>query len=75
MKNEATIRQDLPSPGKKAVLEEVISDLRYRSAVGTKKYGSELKTHNGRDALVDAFQEALDLVMYLKQCLMERDDG
>lgn len=28
--------------------------------------------HNGRDALVDAYQEALDLTMYLRQAIEER---
>ena len=28
---------------------------------------------NGRDALVDAFQEALDLCVYLRQAIYERD--
>jgi hypothetical protein len=39
--------------------------------MGKAKYGTELKTHNGRKALVDAYQEALDLCLYLKQALME----
>jgi len=28
---------------------------------------------NGRDALKDAYEEALDLAMYLKQAMIERD--
>ncbi len=30
-----------------------------------------MQAGNGRDALVDAFQEALDLVVYLRQALAE----
>jgi hypothetical protein len=30
-------------------------------------------TFNGRDALLEAYQESLDLTVYLKQALMERD--
>lgn len=37
------------------------------------RYGTLLMTHNGRDALVDAYQETLDLVMYLAQVIMERE--
>jgi hypothetical protein len=31
-----------------------------------------LRAHNGRDALVDAYQEALDLCVYLRQVIQER---
>lgn len=30
---------------------------------------------NGRDALLDAYQEALDLVVYLRQVIYERDNA
>lgn len=53
-----------------------VADLRERALAGEKKYGTPLRAHNGRDALVDAYQEALDLVMYLSQLFMEHDfDG
>lgn len=38
---------------------------------GKKKYGTELKTYNGRDSLVDAFQEQLDSCVYLAQHVRE----
>jgi hypothetical protein len=57
------------------VTELVITDLRARSAYGVKKYGTVLRTNNGRDALMDAYQEALDLVQYLRQAIEERDNG
>ena len=44
-----------------------------RAAAGVQKYGTPLQTHNGRDALWDAYQEALDLAMYLRQAILERD--
>jgi hypothetical protein len=31
-------------------------------------------TNNGRDSLMDAYQEALDLVMYLRQAIEERNN-
>jgi len=71
--NPAAQAQAAPQEGGEAVLELVLQDLRDRSAVGTVKYGTELKTHNGRDALLDAYQEACDLVMYLRQAIAERD--
>ena len=51
----------------------VKDDLDARTAVGKATYGEPLKAHNGRDALVDAYQEALDLCQYLRQMLYERD--
>lgn len=43
-----------------------------RTEVGTERYGQPLHTHNGRDARTDAEQEALDLLQYLQQMIMER---
>jgi len=65
-------REPMPTKGKINVLPEVIKDLQDREVVGIKRYGTPLQTENGRDALMDAYQEALDLVMYLKQVLLER---
>jgi len=65
-----------PAPvkgGGDAVLPYVLHDLKERAAIGEEKYGTLLESHNGRDALIDAYQEALDLVMYLRQALLERD--
>jgi hypothetical protein len=47
------------------------ADLRARAEAGKVKYGVYLQAHNGRDALVDAYQEATDLVMYLAQKIRE----
>ena len=74
-KPDAVATQPDPEGKGRPVLPEVIADLQLRAEMGTLKYGTLLKTNNGRDALVDAYQEALDLVMYLKQALMERGDG
>ena len=54
------------------ITELVIADLRQRREVGVRKYGTTLQAHNGRDALVDAYQEVLDLAQYLRQVLEER---
>lgn len=51
----------------------VFRDMTSRNIVGKVKYGTYLKPHNGRDALVDAYQEALDLCVYLRQAIYERD--
>lgn len=56
-----------------AVWDLVISDMRARDKFGRDKYGTPLQPHNGRDALSDAYQEGLDLCVYLRQALFERD--
>ena len=72
--NKAAIRQQAPKPGQLNVGSFVLQDIRARMEVGKKKYGTLLQTYNGRDALWDAYQEALDLVMYLRQAILERDN-
>lgn len=57
------------------VAELVHADIEARAELGKQKYGERLKTLNGRDSPVDAYQEALDLVMYLRQALWEREHG
>jgi len=54
------------------VLDLVIKDLNDRAEAGYKKYGTYLQPHNGRDALLDAYQEVLDLSKYIRQELFER---
>jgi len=61
-----------PSAGP-AVWDLVAEDMSARDRFGFQKYGTRLRPHNGRDALKDAYQEALDLCVYLRQALYERD--
>lgn len=49
----------------------LIADMMERDAMGRVKYGTPLQARNGRNPLVDAYQEALDLCVYLKQALEE----
>lgn len=65
--------QPLPTQGQENVSQAVIRDLDARIVLGIQRYGRPLETFNGRDALRDAYEEALDLVHYLKQAMMERD--
>lgn len=46
-----------------------------RADAGKDKYGTYLFDNNGRDPRVDALQEALDLVVYLKQASVEGRPG
>jgi len=68
------ISQLPPRPGDENVLTHVLADIIARAEAGRSKYGTYLQTNNGRDALLDAYQEAIDLVMYLRQALLERDE-
>lgn len=67
--------QPTPTPNSsKPIWELVIADMQERDRVGTEKYGTPLQAHNGRDALLDAYAEALDLVVYLRQAIEERGE-
>lgn len=52
--------------------ELVIEDMKRRDAEGARKYGVRLQHDNGRDHLVDAYQEALDLAVYLRAAIAKR---
>lgn len=69
----AAIPQPPPQPGRVDVADYVLADIQERVAMGQRKYGTKLQTFNGRDALWDAYQEVLDLVMYLRQAILERE--
>lgn len=51
----------------------VMRDMMERDSFGLRKYNVHLQPHNGRDTLQDAYQEALDLCVYLRTALFERD--
>jgi hypothetical protein len=55
------------------VWDLVIEDMTDRDKMGKAKYNTSLQPFNGRDALLDAYQEALDLCVYLRQAIYERD--
>lgn len=65
----APIKNELPP-----VWDLVVTDMLQRDQSGLRKYGTRLQPNNGRDALVDAYQEALDLAVYLRQAIYERDN-
>jgi hypothetical protein len=46
-------------------------DLEERERLGKDRYGTALYPNNGRSALRDAYEEALDLACYLRQALEE----
>ena len=54
------------------IVDLVKIDLEERRRKGVETYGAPLQAWNGRDALVDAYEEALDLCCYLRQAIQER---
>lgn len=64
----APIQNDHP-----AVWPLVMVDMATRDKVGRERYGTPLQPHNGRDVLRDAYEEALDLAVYLRSAIYERD--
>jgi len=68
--------QPLPVPNDQPNIQQmVINDIYERQQVGIERYGTPLQPFNGRDALRDAYEEALDLTMYLRQVIYERVHG
>ena len=62
----------IPEPAPKTnggpeIWDLVIEDMKARDNFGFRKYGVHLHGNNGRNALCDAYQEALDLAVYLRQ--------
>jgi len=55
------------------IVDSVITDMCDRKQFGLKKYGTALCANNGRNALIDAYQETMDLMVYLKQQIIESD--
>ena len=64
--------QPTPTPNAGVpIWELVIGDMRERDRIGRERYGTPLQTFNGRDALQDAYEAALDLAVYLRQPIEE----
>jgi hypothetical protein len=64
------VRNDGP-----CVQDMVIADLEARKAVGIERYGTVLQPFNGRDTLMDLYQEILDAANYIRQLIHERDNA
>lgn len=57
-----------------AAWDLVLADIEKRDKFGEAKYGTRLQPHNGRDTLRDVYEEALDMVVYLRTLIYERDN-
>jgi hypothetical protein len=65
--------QVLPSGGGDCVQDRVIADMQESKRVGLERYGSVLKTFNGRQTIQDVHEEVRDLFVYLTQVRMEAE--
>lgn len=70
----ATKEQGLPKHSDGPDITNLVrDDLELRAKKGVETYGKRLNPFNGRNSLIDAYQEALDLGVYLKQRLVEEE--
>ena len=66
--------QLMPIISNNPILQEmVMEDMAKRLELGIERYGTGLQADNGRDMLQDAYEEALDLCVYLKGIIYERE--
>jgi hypothetical protein len=63
--------QPQPQSGSAEIYPLVIADIQARVAAGREKYGTTLQANNGRDALLDLYQELIDAVFYVRQLMEE----
>lgn len=55
-----------------SVWDEVITDMKARNKLGESKYGKALHANDGRLTLQDAYEECLDMAVYLKKQILEK---
>lgn len=72
-KNLSNYEPDPIKTDERPVWELVIDDMRQRDNEGRKKYGTPLQASNGRDALIDLYQELLDACVYIRQEIERRN--
>lgn len=67
--------QPLPEFNDNPIIQElVMKDIQGRLDLGIERYGTGLQANNGRDMLLDAYEEVLDLAVYLRGMMYERDN-
>ncbi len=72
-KNKLVQEQTAPKTNEEeAVWDLVIRDMTERDAEGFRKYKTRLQRFNGRNAVIDAYQESLDQTVYLRQAIEEK---
>lgn len=56
-------------------VQRLVADLNARRKLGLARYGTILQAHNGRDALLDLYEELQDAAVYARQLVEERGDA
>lgn len=64
--------QAAPEPGGYPVQAVLIEAIRQRMQFGLRKYGRPLETDNGRDPLLDMWEEMMDMISYFTQFVLEQ---
>lgn len=66
--------QPLPQPSDAPIAHRMVqADLEARLQLGIQRYGQPLQAFNGRNSLRDAYEEVLDLAVYLRTALYEQE--
>lgn len=60
------------NPNFDAAITSALDDMHERDAIGVRKYGTRLQPNNGRDPLVDLYQELLDGAVYAANDAIEQ---
>lgn len=67
-------KQPMPVGNDLPIIHHLVQqDLEARLTIGVERYGQPLQPHNGRNALQDAYEEVLDLAVYLRQAIYEQE--
>ncbi|HEX8108488.1 MAG TPA: hypothetical protein VF516_12230, partial [Kofleriaceae bacterium] len=68
----AVVEQPAPIPNDGPSMHDlVMADFQARKALGLARYKALLQSHNGRVAVIDAYQEQLDWLVYMRQMIEE----
>jgi hypothetical protein len=62
----------VPNPAAPAIWDLVMADMQERDSTGARKYGQRLTGGDGRNSLIDAYQEVLDTAVYLRKAIWEQ---
>lgn len=68
---QSMLRSEYAGVPQNDLTAELVQRMAARDALGRERYGTSLQTGNGRDALMDALEEALDLCAYTRQAFEE----
>lgn len=66
--------QPMPVKNNHPIIQDlVLADIQKRKELGIERYGTGLQPFNGRDFLRDGYEESMDLLMYLRGEMYQRD--